>query len=75
MPEYIAGAIALTEDPISSSNSTRIDVRHHFLRDPMGKNKIMACYKTLKNRKAARIYRAEGFLCRVMCIKGIGTSC
>ena len=28
-----AGAIALADNPISSSNSKHIDARHHFLRD------------------------------------------
>ena len=33
MLEDNGGAIALAENPISSSNSEHIDVRHHFLRD------------------------------------------
>lgn len=34
------GAIALAENPLSSSNSKHIDVRHHFLRDLVDKGKI-----------------------------------
>ena len=35
-----AGAIALADNPISSSNSKHIDVRHHFLRELVDKMKI-----------------------------------
>ena len=35
-----AGAIALADNPISSSNSKHIDVRHHFLRELVDKRKI-----------------------------------
>ena len=35
-----AGAIALADNPTSSSNSKHIDVRHHFLRELVDKRKI-----------------------------------
>ena len=35
-----AGAIALADNPNSSSNSKHIDVWHHFLRDLVDKKKI-----------------------------------
>ena len=34
------GAVQLAQNPISNSNSRHIDVRHHFLRELVGRREI-----------------------------------
>ena len=40
MYEDNEGAIQIAKHPISNSNSEHIDVRHHFLRELIGKKKV-----------------------------------
>ena len=38
--EDIQGAVQLAQNPVTNSNSKHIDVRHHFLRDPVRQRDI-----------------------------------
>ena len=37
---YNTSVISLTKNPIQHSRTKHIEIRHHFLRDEVGKNKI-----------------------------------
>lgn len=71
MLEHIARAITLAEGPTYSSNSKRIDVRPYFLRESVGKNKIVV--EHLRTKRSTQI--SCGRFRRAMRSKGNGTSC
>ena len=52
------GAIALAENPISSSNSKHIDVRHHFLRELVENEKITVEHVSSEDQHADSLTKA-----------------
>ena len=58
MLEDNEGAIALAENPISSSNSKHIDVRHHFLRELVENEKITVEHVSSEDQHADILTKA-----------------
>ena len=52
------GAIQLANNPLSSSNSKHIDVRHHFLREMVSEKKIRVVYLKSADQHADMMTKA-----------------
>ena len=53
--EYNQGAVQLAQNPVTSSNSKHIDVRHHFLRELVRQRDIKVVVQVLSEFQHADI--------------------